>query len=49
MPLLLLYGAKVDQKNFQGLTPLLIAIALNRPEVVAILLKNHADANAKNL
>ena len=45
--LLLMRGAALDQANFFGWTPLLLAARHGHVNIVGILLQNQADLNAK--
>ena len=46
--LLLNNGAEVDKANIYGVTPLILASALGRLEVVNLLIEHQADVHLKN-
>ena len=48
MKALLDYGAKVDQPNLGGITPLLQAVAFNFVQAISLLLDHGADAYSKD-
>jgi ankyrin repeat protein len=46
--LLLDHGAKIDEKNPKGATPLLTAVVLGEMSYAAFLLDHHANPNIRN-